>query len=431
MCSQDDATGHEGQSRIDESGDLKAILKKLHEDASDEVKRLIKGYDPEEKHDANLKSILKCSTPTLEVAAVYLGGKPRDEANQVKYKSRETLADWLIMAIEGLFPQHCVACDTSYTIQRGDTPRFRCAYCWGGSHDCDQITSQPTMKVRGFMWVCWECMKKNELETFTEGDEEDPPLSAASTAQLHRKFSYPEVKDDNTSGEPGDDESNTRQKKKNEIRTDSGAVKLEDVCDLYLQKRCRHGWSGNKKVQGVTCTKKHPPLCRKFTSYGTTRRQGCQKGSDCRFFHPPLCKNSEIKRQCFNPNCRNTHLKFTDRVRSGDQPGFASAAVKGTKNHQGPSTQDRRFRTKSAPGGPQNSSQEQQPHPVASPQLTTWNEQAFLDRMMGLMESRIAELIERRIPPTQPATLQLPHSSQLQVPQGNYTISPHARGLGY
>ena len=275
------------------------------------------------------------------------------------------------------------------------------------------------------MWVCWECTNKNELETFTEGDEVDPPLSAASTAQLHRKFSYPEVKD---SGDKSGDDADRVNKQK-----DSGAVKLEDVCGLYLQKKCRHGWSGNKKVQGVTCTKKHPPLCRKFTSYGTTRKQGCQKGSDCRFFHPPLCKSSEIKRQCFNANCRNTHLKFTERVRPGDsgnRPGFASAPVKGAIKHQDLTTQDKRFRSKSAPGGPQ----DQHPQPVASAQPTTWNEQAFLDRMMGLMESRLAEMIERRIQPTQPATLQLPHPSQLQVPQvpqGNYTISPHARGLGY
>ena len=124
MSPQDDATGHDGQSRIDESGDLKQILKKLHEDASDDVKRLIKGYDPDEKHDSNLKAILKYGIPILEAAAVFLGGKPRDEANQIKYKSKETLADWLIMAVEGFFPQHCGACDSSYTIKRGDTPVF-------------------------------------------------------------------------------------------------------------------------------------------------------------------------------------------------------------------------------------------------------------------------------------------------------------------
>ena len=258
----------------------------------------------------------------------------------------------------------------------------------------------------------------------TEGDEEDPPLSAASTAQLHRKFSYPEVKDGDESGGENADEDNKQK--------DSGAVKLEDVCDLYLQKRCRHGWSGNKKVQGVTCTKKHPLLCRKFTSYGTTRRQGCQKGSNCRYFHPPLCKNSEVKRQCFNPNCRNTHLKFTDRVRpgdNGDPAEFASVRVKGASNYRG--TQDRRLRTKSAPGGPEPSFQVQQLQSAASSQPATWNEQAFLDRMMGIMETRLVELIERRIQPTQPATLQFPHPSQTQVPQGNYTISPHGRGLGY
>ena len=37
-------TAHDGQS---ESGELKQILNKLHEDASDDVKRLIQGYDPE------------------------------------------------------------------------------------------------------------------------------------------------------------------------------------------------------------------------------------------------------------------------------------------------------------------------------------------------------------------------------------------------
>eukprot|EP00116_Pleurobrachia_bachei_P003390 sb/3463652/ len=85
--------------------------------------------------------------------------------------------------------------------------------------------------------------------------------------------------------------------------------------------------SPSEKVGGKTCPKKHPILCRKFSSYGTIRQSGCAKGRECKYFHRPLCKSSERMHQCYNPDCRSHHLKNTRRV----PPGEGVTAAGGTR----------------------------------------------------------------------------------------------------
>ena len=106
----------------------------------------------------------------------------------------------------------------------------------------------------------------------------------------------------------------------NEVETVKGGITasskppvFENVCEAYKKKQCPHGYSGTKLVDGVACSKKHPPMCGYFTSHGTTRRVECRKGKDCHKYHPPICRNSEIKRECLNEGCDLIHLKNTRR----------------------------------------------------------------------------------------------------------------------
>eukprot|EP00116_Pleurobrachia_bachei_P006261 sb/3466523/ len=237
------------------------------------------------------------------------------------------------MGIEGLFPQDCSACKSQYTLERGDSPKFRCASCGGGSHDCEQILKQSLLTTPGFVWVCEGCIRKFNLETLTgPGDADTPPLSATSQS---RKFSYPteetseEKKEEETKGEDDDDdddedddedEDKKKKEKKREKKTENKKepVKLEEVCPFYLQRRCRHARSGRKKVKGSTCSKKHPQLCYRYSDFGTDRKKGCLRGNTCKRFHEPLCRDSELKHECLKVHCNLQHLRNTRRAEDED-----------------------------------------------------------------------------------------------------------------
>ena len=170
----------------DASVEQKEVIKKLTEEASDPVKPLLQAYNDEGEYDENLETLKTFEESVLEEAALFLGGKPRDGEGKQLYRNYHSLSDWIIMAIEGLFPQHCKTCNDTYTIKRGDTPRFRCVQCWGGSHDCAKM---PTTIPAGFSWICSSCTEKNELERFVgEEAEFKSPLRSASSIQ--RKFSF-------------------------------------------------------------------------------------------------------------------------------------------------------------------------------------------------------------------------------------------------
>ena len=290
-----------------ENEKIQEILDKLsnHAEASDPVKKLLTKYSLKKNHDKNLLSLRKCQDSTLYAAAEFFGGKPVDSAGNPLYRSRDSLCDWIIMAIEELFPQHCQACDSSYTLERGAVPKFRCGSCGGGSHDCSQIMNQPALKVPGFFWICAGCSEKFAVEKFAGPDgEEKPPLSASS----QRKFSLPSPVKFTADDEDEDEEPVVGEEEP--LQT----LKPEDVCSFYLQRRCKHGRSGKKKIGGKVCEKKHPELCRRYCNYGTTKHVGCQRSAkECRFYHPPICRGSMLKRECLNQNCQHTHLRHTRR----------------------------------------------------------------------------------------------------------------------
>ena len=106
-----------------------------------------------------------------------------------------------------------------------------------------------------------------------------------------------------------------------------------NVCTFYLNHKCRHGKKGVNLVQGKACPKLHPPLCRKYCSYGGSKRLGCTKGSSCKYFHPPLCKGSDARRECYDKQCTLTHLSHTRRRREGGNDG-SSEAQKRTRKPQ-------------------------------------------------------------------------------------------------
>ena len=381
----------------------KSILAELCKDpdCSEEVKRVLKAYNPAaKKYETNLKALGQFTEPVLEDAALFFGGKPRTEDGTSKrYRDKASLIDWLIMAIEGLFPQFCEACESDYVLTRSDKPKFNCSSCGGGSHNCTVIQQQPLCNVPGFVWVCSSCAKKHSLENFSgvNGELASPPKSAASDAtedSLRRKFSFM------STVEESEEKKTTGTKTGNDmevIEEDLSGKRDETpipVCQQYLQHRCKHGRSGTKMVNGVPCQKSHPPLCRKFCSNGSMKKYGCQLGKECRFFHPPLCRSSQFRHECFKKDCRFQHLRNTRRANVEDQLQRTQPTDAG------------RTRTRSSYSGVTAKSNNDVPraqqlsgnsNSMCTQEQPPFDQNAFLERLLGEMGARMEERVMRML----------------------------------
>ena len=374
----------------------KAVLSELCEDpeCSEEVKRIVKAYSPTAKrYQTNLKALDKFTDIVLEEAALFFGGKPRtDDGKEKRYRDKASLIDWLIMAIESLFPQFCAACEEDYVIKRCEKSRFNCASCGAGSHNCTLIEQQPLCNVPGFKWICHMCCKKHTLEKFvgTSGEFESPPKSAASEASndaLRRRFSF---LSDAGDGKPEEGQQPPSQKFESVKEVDEGKKKDDDkpipVCQHYLQNRCKFGRYGTKKINGVSCQKSHPPMCRRYCAHGTMKKYGCQKGKECQYYHPPICRSSQFSHECLKKDCRFQHLKNTRRV-AVDEPlnrnrilssGEGRSEMNNARTGELPRSQN--------PSGSSNDTREP----------PRFDEEAFLERLFGRMEVRMKQMLDKR-----------------------------------
>ena len=82
-------------------------------------------------------------------------------------------------------------------------------------------------------------------------------------------------------------------------------------------RRCPHGLTGKRLIEGKRCPFQHPIRCRYYTQYGNYKHKGCKKMKDCTFYHPKLCRDSVSQRCCLNKECGYVHLKGTARKTVG------------------------------------------------------------------------------------------------------------------
>ena len=414
-----------------------AVLTELKLDARSPVKEVIEAYDPSLNYEENLNKLEAISASNLEATAIFLGQDVRCATSGVqKYHSVTTLADWIIMRIEGFGPQKCSECTETYSVKRNENPPVRCYICGGGLHNCAKILAEVSSSAsasKSRIWVCSPCLGKQTLERFTSHLPDggpDPSLNSTRRSSnrehilgrhISRTPEDPEgpvvPADPAGQGEPG--------------------VPGTEVCKFYLQRRCRHGRNGVKLVNGRSCPKSHPILCKKYCNYGSMRSVGCQD-NECNFFHPPLCKNSELRHQCYKLSCTKQHLKDTLRIRPGE------GTSRGTGNER-----NRRERIPSAPSRTTGQNQAPDPRPWSSEPSRTrvssgvhWSQSqnhspgpdpAFLEAVLDRLRDSIAGIVRTEMrnrpepePVLLPDQLYSQHSQPTQLPAGTgYTFSPH------
>ena len=276
--------------------------------------KVIESYGPEVSHKDNVSRITAKKVEELSPVCVVLGVHLTDRDG--KKRTKEELADKIVLSIECLFPIDCQDCGSKYRISLGSSPPARCFLCGQGAHSC-RLTVKGSRK--GDVWMCSCCFQKHEQNT--DRAEERPSPSEEHPAPVEEDGEGQQVLD-----------RVTEQVEKKVPATDNALeVNPGNVCTFYLNHKCRHGKKGVNLVQGKACAKLHPALCRKYCRYGGSKRLGCTKGSACKYFHPPLCKGSDARRECFDKQCSLTHLSHTRRRREGNDISNADGAQKRTR----------------------------------------------------------------------------------------------------
>ena len=282
----------------------KVVIGDLLNKADFMAKKVVSAYNADVLYNTNLQNLKKFDATHLEATATFLGFTVRGEENKKLYKNLKVLCDRIILKIESLFETGCNDCGETYRNKLEDTPLLTCQLCNQGSHNCAKIQERfdalnevpETLRLIGMVWLCFGCLKKNNLAFTLPTNPSDPPSNRES--------------DEDDPEPPAETEGERVSPRRN--RENQPEIRSE-ICAAYKARNCPHGLTGKKLINGIPCDKKHPPRCFRYCKHGDNKRLGCVKGRDCKYFHPKLCRDSVTKRECLNKDCNFNHLKFTRR----------------------------------------------------------------------------------------------------------------------
>ena len=229
----------------------------------------------------------------------------------------------MILKIETLFDIDCALCKETYCNELTDEPLLKCRLCLQGSHNCvamiekakalNQLIQDGTLPP-GTSWQYFGCDKKND--TSLQQVLTAKPTSSAEAA-LHPIKEDAEAEVENNEDDANDRESPRRGREENRDDINENEATSSKICKEYTMRRCPHGLTGKRLIQGKKCPFQHPIRCRYYSQYGNDRHQGCKKMKDCTFYHPKLCRDSVSQRCCLNKECGYVHLKGTARKTVG------------------------------------------------------------------------------------------------------------------
>ena len=284
------------------------------------TQKVLKSYNPSALYQVNLEKMKAHNAAYLESCAQFLGFTVRDN-DQKLYQNQTILCDRMILRIEALFDIHCEDCESTYRNELADEPLLVCRLCMQGSHSCEGMRNKAAafqdLKTQNLLppggaWLCHECSKKNNLSLFSSKTQQSsinsdepsaPPLDA--------------IEEEPSTEEDGERVSPRRNRNDSSTESQQSETQqqnhMHEICRDYIARKCPHGLTGKREINGRKCPFNHPPRCRRYCGYGEDKRLGCRRGTECKYFHPKLCRQSEISRSCMNGDCRFVHLKGTKR----------------------------------------------------------------------------------------------------------------------
>ena len=298
-----------------------------------EVRDILRLYKVE-MTTGELKSTFKNKArkdPLVKVLA-YLG-VPGMES----YK-KDAVVDNLITKVQGLFPDECQVCKTSYVLEHGEKPLLECVFCGQGAHslciaqlcgfveaDLQTLTAETIQdainpcKIPGQPWVCGACYPKHipSKDAGKRKDEKKKEAAAAVLAMSGAMPPIPEADEEVVAEEVGIPPPNAAgvdavnaEIRPPRVHRKSGDTHIKPggadkpICRHYKKGNCRFGRVGKD------CPNSHPRPCRRLLSHGTHPTRGCTKGDTCEQFHPVMCESS-LKGKCSQADCKKPHVRGT------------------------------------------------------------------------------------------------------------------------
>ena len=316
---------------------MKCDLGNLLSGADALSRKVISAYDPVASHKMNIDKISKFDATHLEQAAVYLGFTVRDADNKKMYQNQNILCDRMVLKIESFFETTCEDCGEKYTNKLTDSPPISCRLCLQGSHNCARVTERVDAYKKlcdegkalvGLLWICHGCSEKNNPSLLFSKEQSKPGASNAKTGKTDDGV----ASGSNVTTDPTASLYSTIAAKDPPAKDPAPSL---PVCEAYLKMNCPHGRTGKKLINGVACSKAHPPRCFRYCKYGAHGAgspMGCKNGDKCKYMHPKLCRDSVNKRVCLNSDCKFFHLKFTRR--KGTQQSNDEQSSNRSRNQQ-------------------------------------------------------------------------------------------------
>ncbi len=223
----------------------------------DEVKDVLRSYNPTHTHKQQVRDISKHNLNKLKGAALFL----KMEGSQTLLKP--ALVQAVIVRIQNLLPDKCQICDEEYTVLLEEKPLLGCSICGQGAHGrcisqfVDNV-EEPVLKIPGTHWICGAC----------EGNVIPKETGRVQSRNLPARDTDREDEDTEQAQEelPGSQASADEDGEQNQGARDRANTAPRDpqpVCSHYKKGTCRHG------ISGRGCRFQHPKPCQKLMNHGT------------------------------------------------------------------------------------------------------------------------------------------------------------------
>ena len=225
-------------------------------------------------------------------------------------------------------------------------PVLRCFICFQGCHDCEQVTAlllNPTLLIlSGSMWLCKSCHESNNTvktkEDISRGhssksSSRQPPSSTTPASAQRPAISTVELEQQPQEilRQQNKDSEATQLPENQSEEPNQSDVATTDICEVFKEDKCPHGFGGKKLIEDHTSSKSHTNSCRKSVRNGTLRKWGCRKGDSCNRYHPVHCTSSTANKTCHDVNWTCLDFVGTQRKKA-DQNGNTSNRNSNAKN---------------------------------------------------------------------------------------------------
>lgn len=282
---------------------------------SEKVKQVLNVYDPTATSD-EIKDRMVNESKKEDLSETITHLKTFKEqyptlTQQVgpNYQTKNQMANDIYEFLERLKSADCRVCKKEYlpadaeNVNNNDTA---CQLCNRHCHKECYVDHEINPDI-GVFYLCTLCsinlkqlkeMPQPEAEKPDDDKVEEHEQTDGQAVDQHQPSAPPQPQDSQHDGllQPPPHEDEDR-----------------EICPLLLEAGCPFG------LRGDGCNFYHPRSCFYYTKFGEDPIDGCRRRKKCRRLHPKLCSNSVSLKICLNAECKQVHLRGTQRRKPSHQ----------------------------------------------------------------------------------------------------------------